>query len=70
MTDTAVHRAENIFPGEMVRQWVCSLPWKLRRIGIVNDLPNLIRANINSCYSRCTLILCFLTAFFAGGMEL
>lgn len=30
MTDTAVHLAEKVFPGEMVRQWVCSLPWRLR----------------------------------------
>jgi hypothetical protein len=32
MTDTAVHLAENVFPPQMVRQWVCSLPWKLRSL--------------------------------------
>jgi len=32
MTDTAVHLAENVFPSQMVRQWVCSLPWKLRSL--------------------------------------
>lgn len=32
MTDTAIHLAENVFPPQMVRQWVCSLPWKLRSL--------------------------------------
>ena len=32
MTDTATHLAENVFPPQMVRQWVCSLPWKLRSL--------------------------------------
>jgi hypothetical protein len=30
MTDCAIHLAENVFPLQKVRQWVCSLPWKLR----------------------------------------
>lgn len=32
MTDTAIHLAEEVFPPQMVRQWVCSLPWKLRSL--------------------------------------
>lgn len=32
MTDTAIHLAESVFPPQMVRQWVCSLPWKLRSL--------------------------------------
>ena len=32
MTDTAIHLAETVFPPQMVRQWVCSLPWKLRSL--------------------------------------
>ena len=32
MTDTAIHVAEKVFSPQMVRQRVCSLPWKLRSL--------------------------------------
>jgi hypothetical protein len=30
MTDTAVHLCERVLPEVALRQWVCSLPWRLR----------------------------------------
>ncbi len=30
MSDTAVHLAQKVIPEVPVRQWVCSLPWRLR----------------------------------------
>ena len=30
MADTALHLVEKVFPEVPVRQWVCSLPWRLR----------------------------------------
>jgi hypothetical protein len=30
MADTAVHLVERVIPEVSVRQWVCSLPWRLR----------------------------------------
>jgi hypothetical protein len=30
MADTALHLVERVFPEVPVRQWVCSLPWRLR----------------------------------------
>ena len=30
MADTAVHLVERVIPEVPVRQWVCSLPWRLR----------------------------------------
>lgn len=30
MTDTAVHLCEHVLPEVPIRQWVCSLPWRLR----------------------------------------
>jgi len=30
MTDTAVHLCERVLPAVPIRQWVCSLPWRLR----------------------------------------
>jgi hypothetical protein len=30
MTDTAVHLCERVLPEVPIRQWVCSLPWRLR----------------------------------------
>lgn len=30
MSDTAVHLVEKVIPEVPVRQWVCSLPWRLR----------------------------------------
>ncbi len=32
MTDTALHLSEEVLPKEMIRQWVCSLPRKLRAL--------------------------------------
>ena len=30
MADTALHLVERVIPEVPVRQWVCSLPWRLR----------------------------------------
>ena len=30
MADTALHLVEQVIPEVAVRQWVCSLPWRLR----------------------------------------
>ena len=30
MTDTAVHLVQHVLPEVPIRQWVCSLPWRLR----------------------------------------
>ena len=32
MADTALHLVEKVFPEVPVRQWVCSLPWRLRAL--------------------------------------
>lgn len=32
MTDTAVHLVECVLPEVPLRQWVCSLPWRLRNL--------------------------------------
>ena len=30
MSDVAAHLVDDVFPEVPVRQWVCSLPWRLR----------------------------------------
>ncbi|KIG14059.1 Transposon-like protein [Enhygromyxa salina] len=30
MADVAAHLVDEVFPEVPVRQWVCSLPWRLR----------------------------------------
>jgi hypothetical protein len=32
MTDTAVHLVQHVLPEVRIRQWVCSLPWRLRYV--------------------------------------